>query len=150
MFDSLKRVKPKRTQLHFRDDGQFEFRKLDILDGFLVEKQVQDVVVKAWLLFYKLQKRFKGYKKIGSDMVTISFDRDIVLDTFGQLRDAEKPEKGSNLKKDFVSKIATAKCYKHEHSGKKRDLYDKMVLFFGIALVCELLIIGIQAVSKGG
>ena len=149
MFIGLRQVKPKRTQLHFRDDGQFQFRKLDILDGFLVEK-VQDVVVKAWLLFYRLQKRFKGYKRIGSDMVTISFDRDIVLDTFGQLKDAEKPEKGANLKKDFVSKIATAKCYKHEHTGKKRNLMDRMVMYFGITLVVEVLIIGIQAVSKGG
>jgi hypothetical protein len=146
----IKKIKPKRTQLHFRDDGQFQFRKLDILDGFLVEKE-QELVVKAWLLFYKLQKRFKGYKKIGSDMVTVSYDRDIVLDTFGQLKDAEKPEKGANLKKDFVSKIATAKCYKHEHGGKKKTLMDKMVMFFGIAMVGEIVIMLIQvAVKQGG
>lgn len=147
MFDSLRKVKQRRTQLHFRDDGQFEFRKLLIEDGFLVEKE-QDIVVKAWLLLYKLQKRFRGYKKIGSDMVTLSFDRDIVLDPFGQLTDAEKPERGKNLKKDFVKNIAEAKCYRHEHGKKPRTLMDKMVIFMGTAIVGEVLIIGMQAAFK--
>ena len=115
----------------------------------MVEK-VQDVVIKAWLLFYKLQKRFKGYKRIGFDMVTISFDRDIVLDTFGQLSDAEKPQRGADLKKSFVSNIATATCYKHEHTDKKRSLLDKMVMYLGMALLCELAIILLQVAMKGG
>lgn len=146
---SLRKVKQKRTQLHFRDDGQFEFRKLEIEDGFLVEKE-QDVVTKAWLMFYKLQKRFGGYRKIGSDMVTVSFDRDIVLDIFGQLSDAEKPERGSDLKKSFVKNIAEAKCYRHEHGKKPRTLIDKLVLFMGVAILMEVLIIGMQAAMKGG
>ena len=149
MFDNLKKIKQKRTQLYFRDDGQFQFRRLDIEDGFLVEKE-QDAVVKAWLLFYKLQKRFRGYGKMGSDMVTMSFDRDIVLDPFGELNDAEKPERGNNLKKSFVKNIAEAKCYRHEHSKKPGTLMDKLVMFMGIAIILEVLIIGMQAAMKGG
>ena len=40
MFESLLgTTKPKRTQLHIRDDGEFAFRKLPVEDGFLVEKE---------------------------------------------------------------------------------------------------------------
>ena len=152
MFEGLRKIVQKRTQLHFRDDGMFEFRKLEIEDGFLAEKQ-QQMVTAAWLMIYKLQKRFRGYGKIGSDMVTISFDRDIVLDPFDQLSDAEKPEKGNDLKKKFVKNIATAKCYRHEHGKKPKTLMDKLVMYMGTAIVLEVLIIGMQAAmgaSKGG
>lgn len=149
MLEKLRKVKQRRTQVHFRDDGQFEIRKLDIEDGFLVEKE-QDIVVKAWLMLYKLQKRFRGYGKMGSDMVTLCFDRDIVLDPFKQLSDKEKPERGNDLKKEFVRNIATAKCYRHEHGKKPKTLMDKLVMFLGTAIIIQLLIIGMQAYMKGG
>ncbi len=152
MFENFRKVVQKGHQLHFRDDGQFEFRKLEIEDSFLAEKQ-QQIVTAAWLMIYKLLKRFRGYGKIGSGMVTISFDRDIVLDSFNQLSDAEKPEKGNDLKKKFVKNIATAKCYRHEHGRKPKTLMDKLVLYMGSAIILEVLIIGMQAAmgaSKGG
>ena len=71
--------KEKRTQLFFRDDGKFIFRKLEIEDTFLVEKFNKEVV-KGWKHYFKLQVPFPGLKGIAADMVTMGCDRDIVLD----------------------------------------------------------------------
>jgi len=136
--------KEKRTQLYFRDDGNFIFRKLDIEDGFLVEKNKQGEVIKAWMMRYKLLKRFDGYGSIGADMVTVSFARDIVFDPFDQLKDSEKPDKGANLIKDFVRKIAEAKCYRHEMTAKGSLLAEKIVVFMGATMVLLALGIGIK------
>ncbi len=148
MFETIMKRHKQRTQLHFRDDGQFQFRKLFIEDGFLVEKE-GDAITSAWMLLYKLLKRFDGLKGVGgADMVTISYDRDVILDTFNQVTDAEKPERGGELKKSFVKGIAEAKCYRHEHGKKKRNIADTMVLFLGTAIMGE--IIGILIlVSRG-
>ena len=138
MLESLLKQRQKRTQLHFRDDGRFQFRRLEILDGFLVDR-VGEEIVSAWLMTYKLLKRFNGYRHIGSDMVTLCYDRDILLDNFNQLADAEKPDQGIDLKKAFVTNIATAKCYRHERGKKSRTIYDKMVLFLGTAIILEVI-----------
>ena len=134
--------KERRTQLYFRDDGGFLFRKLDIEDGFLVEK-IGKEIVKAWMLRYKLLKCFDGWKKIGADMVTLSFARDIVFDPFNQLVTNEQPEKGDKLVKGFVTKIAEAKCYKHEQKAKGSLLMEKIVLFEGFTMILLALGIGI-------
>lgn len=138
-------AKEKRTQLYFRDDGTFIFRKLDIEDGFLVEKNAQKDIVKVWMMRYKLLSSFDGYKGIGADMVTLSFARDIVLDPFNQLNEGEKPDKGDSLIKSFVTKIATAKCYKHEQTAKGSLFIDKLVLFMGLTMVLLALGIGLKA-----
>ena len=133
--------KEQRTQLYFRDDGGFIFRKLDIEDGFLVEKNKKKEITKAWMMRYKLLKRFDGYGNVGADMVTISFARDIVFDPFGQLNDSEKPDKGASLIKEFVRKIAEAKCYRHELDAKGSVFAERIVGFMGVTIV--LLGIGI-------
>ena len=137
--------KEKRTQLYFRDDGGFHFRKLDVEDTFLVEKDQNKEAIKAWMLRYKLLKRFNGYKNIGADMVTISYARDIVFDPFNQLNASEQPERGKQLIKDFIKKIAEAKCYYHERTAKGSTLVDKMTLSLGITMVLLALAIGIKA-----
>jgi len=134
--------KERRTQLYFRDDGCFIFRKLDIEDAFLVEKENKEII-KAWMMKYKLLKRFDGFKGIGADMITLSFARDIILDPFGQLKDSEQPTKGSDLIKDFVTKIATAKCYMHEQKAKGSTFLEKAMVPLGITMV--LLALGIGA-----
>lgn len=139
MFEKILKQKKQRTQLHFGDDGQFEFRKLLIEDGFLVEKE-GDKVTSAWMLLYKLQKRFNGFRGVsGADMVTMSYDRDVILDSFNQVNDIEKPERGSDLKKNFAKNIAESKCYKHEHAKPKRSIADTMVLFLGTAILGEVI-----------
>jgi len=139
--------KEQRTQLYFRDDGSFIFRKFDVEDGFLVERKGSDnEVAKAWMMKYKLLQRFNGYKGIGADMVTLSFGRDILLDPFDKLNINEKPEKGASLIKEFVRKIAEAKCYRHEMKAKGNNMADKLVLFMGSVMVLLAIGMGIAAV----
>ena len=137
--------KEKRTQLYFRDDGGFLFRKLDIVDTFLCEKNGAGEVLKAWMMRYKLLKRFNGFGNVGADMVTISYARDIVFDPFSELSDKEKPEKGKKLIKDFIKKIAEAKCYQHERTAKGSTFTDTITLCLGIAVVLLALAMGIKA-----
>lgn len=137
--------KEKRTQLYFRDDGGFQFRPLDIENTFLVERGKGKEVNKAWMLRYKLLKRFNGFKNISADMVTVSYARDIVFDPFRQLNDSEKPEKGKALIKDFIKKIAEAICYQHERTAKGSTFTDKITLYLGITMVLLALGIGIKA-----
>ncbi len=136
--------KERGTQLYFRDDGGFLFRKLDIEDSFLVEKNKAHEIIKSWMMKYKLLKRFEGYKGIGADRVTISFGRDIVFDLFDQLAKAERPEKGDNLIKGFIKKIATAKCYQHERKAKGSLVAEKIVVFMGSIGVLLAVGIGIK------
>ena len=145
MFRILGPPKERGTQLYFRDDGGFQFRKLDIEDTFLVEKNQQKEAIKAWMLRYKLLRRFDGFKSIGADMVTVSYGRDIVFDPFRQLNDSEKPEKGKALVKDFIKRIAEAKCYQHERTAKGSTLADKVVVYMGIVMVLLALAIGAKA-----
>ena len=137
--------KEQGTQLYFRDDVGFQFRKLDIEDTFLVEKNSQKEATKAWMLRYKLLRRFDGFKGIGADMVTVSYARDIVFDPFRQLNESEKPEKGKALIKDFVKKIAEAKCYQHERTAKGSTLAEKVVVYMGIVMILLALAMGIKA-----
>ena len=134
----------KGAQLYFRDDGGFIFRRLDIEDAFLVEKDNHKEIVKAWMMKYKLLKRFDGYKNIGAGMVTLSFGRDIIFDLFNQLANAEKPEQGDALVKDFVKKIAEAKCYLHEHKAKGSLFIEKLSLYLGFTMIVLALCIGLK------
>lgn len=133
--------KERRTQLYFRDDGAFQFRQLDIEDGFLVERNAKKEITKAWMMKYGLLLRFNGFKNIKKDMITPSFGRDIIFDPHDKLGTGEKPEKGNKIIKSFITKIATAKCYRHEQKAKGNLMIDKMVLFMGFTML--LLAIGI-------
>ena len=127
----------KGSQLLFRDDGSFLMRKLLIEDGFLLEKDSNGISRRAWMQFYKLLKEYPGYSfvKIGADMITVSFNRDVLFDPFGQLNTDEKPTMGQDLKKSFVTKIADAKCYRHEVNAKPNNHMDKITTYLGVVVI---------------
>lgn len=136
-------VKEKRTQLYFRDDGQFAFRKLEIEDTFLVEKK-DSAITHGWKHFFGLQFPFAGKKGIKADMVTLGFSRDIVLDPFNIIDESEKPEKHKKINENpWVSEVAESRVYKHQVAGQKMALYDKVTLILGglTALVVLAIII---------
>lgn len=144
-------IKERRTQVLFRDDGTFEIRKLDVLDSFLVEKDNNGNIIRAWLMPYKLLKRFDGYKSMSADMVTLSGERDIVLDLFNELKDSEKPggdesgkTVGEKLNK-FIGRVAASTCYRIERTAKPHSQLDKVVTFLGIAI--GLLTVGLVIVA---
>ncbi len=141
--------KPVGTQLLFLDDGSFQFRKLAIKDGFLLEYEGSEPS-RSWMQVLRLQKRFKGHGNIKPCLVTLSCERDILLDPFVQLRESEKPEKGPGIKKNFITAIASAACYKHEKHRTAMNLVDKLILFFGATMLLEVFILGIIVAQKGG
>ena len=143
-FDSiLGTPKERRTQLFFRDDGKFTFRKLRIEDTFLVEK-VKDNIIKGWKHFYKLQFPFPGHGHIQADMVTLGFDRDIVLDPYNIVDENEKPDKHKKIDENsWITDVADGQRYKAQNKPKSMLLVDKITIFIGIATL--LVVIGMAA-----
>lgn len=140
--------KEKRTQLYFRDDGQFQFRKLEIEDTFLVEKK-DGAILRGWKHFFSLQFPFAGKRGIAADMVTLGFSRDIVLDPFDIIPSDEKPEKHKKLNDNpWVSEVAESRVYKHQVAGQKMLLYDKITL--GLGVLTGMVVIAIILCVVGG
>lgn len=165
MFENLfGSPKEQRTQLHFRDDGTFEFRKLDIEETFLVEKDKNGEIVKGWKHFYNNQFPFAGYKGIKADQVTMSFDRDIILDPYGLIEtDKDNPNKSQKILNDaavrskqgngvgikaWLADIGEARRLKMMANRAKTSNYNRIILFLGIALIFELLIISLEVLMK--
>lgn len=164
MFENiLGKPKERRTQLHFRDDGAFEFRRLEIEDTFLVEKD-KDEIIRGWKHFYRNQFPFAGYKGIKPDQVTLSYDRDIILDPYNLIRgDEGNPEKRTKMVLDAVegdkeikgtrawlSDIGEARRLKLLANRAKSSNYNKVIIFLGSALMVELLIIGLEVLARQG
>ena len=105
---------------------------------------VRKEIVMAWMMPYKLLKRFDGWGKVGADMVTVSFARDIVFDPFGELSGGEKPIKGADLRKDFVRKIAESTVYRHRQQAKGSLIMDKVTTFLGVVVILLALAIGLK------
>ena len=155
--------KEKRTQLHFRDDGTFKFRQLEIEDTFLVEKD-KDEIIRGWKHLYRNQFPFAGYKGIKPDQVTVSYDRDIILDPYNLVeKDEDNPEKRTKMALDAVeggkelkgtrawlSDVGEARRLKLLANRAKNSNYNKIIIFLGAALMVELLIIGIQVLANMG
>lgn len=137
--------KEKRTQLFFRDDGKFTFRKLYIEDTFLVEK-IKNIIVKGWQHFYKLQFPFAGLKGIPPDMVTLAYDRDIVLDPFGIVEAGEKPKLNKKINENqWITDVADTQRYKAQNTPHGMYLYDKITLIIGACVVLIVLAIAARA-----
>lgn len=140
--------KESRTQLFFRDDGKFQFRKLLIEDTFLVEK-VAGEIVKGWKHFFQLQFPFAGMKGIAADMVTLGGSRDIILDPYGLVGDNEKPDKNKKINENpWITEIAESRIYKHATKKPSMQIYDKITLVLGA--LTTLLVLGILYVTMAG
>lgn len=163
MFENiLGTPKEQRTQLHFRDDGTCEFRKLDIEDTFLVEKDKNGEIVKGWKHFYNNQFPFAGYKGIKSDQITLGFDRDIILDPYGLIEtDKDNPNKSQKILNEaavkskqstgiqaWLADVGEARRLKMMANRAKTSNYNKIILFLGITLIMGLIIIGFEVLMK--
>ena len=138
----------KRTQLFLRDDGRFKFRKLAMKETFLVTKKKGEVN-RGWKHFFKLQFPFAGYKRaFKPDMVTISFDRDIILDPWGIMTDTEKPLKDAPMHENpWISEIAEAQTYKHASHPGKSTMANWVVIMAGIPTVAIGIVIALIAMK---
>lgn len=147
MFDIFKsKPKEKRTQFHLRDDGKFELRKLDVEEACLVEKDSKGEGFRAWRHFYKLQFPFPGFGKIKADMVTLSYDRDVIFDPYNILEESEKPTKGkdiNDLNRPWITEIAQAQRYKAENQQAPSLIGDKITYALIVVDIVLVLAVGI-------
>jgi hypothetical protein len=148
--------KESRTQLFFRDDGKFIFRRLELEDTFLQEKK-DGAIVAGWKHFFKTQFPFPGYGRIPADMVTLGFSRDIILDPLGMIPSDEKPKAGENrdregrtMPKAWLVDVGNARRLKMIAARGQSQMTDKLVWILGGALLLELLIVGIIMGTRGG
>ncbi len=137
--------KEKGTQLYLRDDVSFQFRKLEVEDSHLVEKNSKKEGIAAWMMRYSLLKRFDGFGKIGADKITVSYGRDVVLDLFKQLSEKEVPLEGEGLIKAFISQIAAATFYRHQHNAKSSLIMEKVTLYLGVVMIILAFCIALKA-----
>ncbi len=142
--------KEQRTQLFFRDDGKFIFRKLPIQDTAMVIK-VNGIITTGWKHFFQLQFPFSGGKNIKADMVTLAYSRDIILDPFDIVPAAEKPIKGrGRLDKAWITGIAETQIYKERNKPHRTFLMDFVTGGLVVGLLIMILTIAYVAGNKGG
>lgn len=100
----------RKTQLYFRDDRKFHFRKLPLKYSCLVEMD-GDRMKRGWKHFYGSEFAFSGYKGISADTVTLGFPRDIILDPYDKIAKGDDVSKKPDLKNPaslirWIAKIA--------------------------------------------
>jgi hypothetical protein len=149
----------KGLQLYFRDDLRFIFRKMELEDTFLQEKNKEKTIIRGWKHFYRNQFPFVGYKNIPAGMVTMSFSRDVVLDPYKLVPEAEKPDKGiADLKGilrvtnivHWLAEVGNARRLKIMAKRNKGGSYDRIVLFLGSGLMLEILVIVLILLQRRG
>jgi len=109
-----------KTQLFFRDDRKFIFRKLPLEHSCIVEKK-DGKLVRAWKHFYGAEIPFAGYKNISADAVTLGFNRDIILDPFNKIKVGDEVSKKPSLIGDSLNKwiARIAENMRHVYRGKR-------------------------------
>ena len=138
----------KRTQLFFRDDGRFRFIKRPLKFSCFVQED-NNVIIKAWKHFYGAQIAFPGYKGIPADMVTMAFDRDVILDPFDKIPKGdslgEKPDlKKKDSLKTWIAAIATNQRYIYRAKRESTTLVNKIVWTEIIVIIMMLIFWGIR------
>ena len=130
----------KRWQLYIRDDGSYEFRRLEVKDGFLIERKGTQVI-RAWPWLNSLAVPFAGDgKKVPAGYIQIAYARDIVLDPFGQLTAEESPGKDANAVKDWVSRTFESQRYKRVQEEQKKSTFSGVQVYIQVAVIGVLLL----------
>lgn len=81
-------------------------------------------------------------------MLHVGFDTDIILDTFGVLKDDEKPVKGPDLAKDWIAKKAESRRYKTANKPQGMFLAEKITMFLGFGFLLLVVAIVMNAVRQ--
>lgn len=161
----------KGWQVLLPDDDTFWFRKLDIADLFLVERDKQKAVVSGWPDLNSNKFPCPGYKQahIPQCRVTLCTRRDIIFEVIpGIVPSQQRPDGGRALNRktdrfSFVSEIdrlrdVVAWCAHYGNqrlmrvAGKKskQPAMDKIIMWLGIGFVIELFILLALIGLKGG
>ncbi len=136
-----------RLQMAFFNDNTFDFRVLPIQDASLVIRKNKDIEI-GWPSFNKLLKDFPGLDNIKPTRLLISNENDIIWDEFKQLDDKEKPEKtGVSLVNNWVKSRAETVRYRHQAKPGKETAMNKVIMYLGIALTIQVLLVAFGAMK---
>lgn len=126
----------KGSQLYFRNDEKFFFRKVPIISGALVRKKGEQFI-EAWLHRPNNQFIFDGYKNMPGGKITVSSARDVVFDPFDIISKEDKPDKTGEIKQNFITKMSNNAIYAAQKQKVKGMIMDKVTL--GIVIVTVLM-----------
>ena len=136
-FDSKKQLK---TELYFKDNRNFVFKKRELYNSCLVERGTENKLVRASKHFFSCEIPFPGYKKIPADMVVLGFSRDIILDPFNKVPQGtelnSKPQKEKNAVKAWIAKIAENQRHIYRAKRETNVWTNRLTwIFIGIVIV---------------
>jgi len=138
LFDSKKQLK---TELYFKDNRNFNFKKRELYNSCIVERGAEDKLTRASKHFFSCEIPFPGYKKIPADMVVLGFSRDIILDPFNKVPQGvevnKKPDhKDKNAVKQWIAKIAENQRHIYRAKRETHVWTNRLTwLFIGIATI---------------
>ncbi len=153
--------KERGTQLFFRDDHKFHFRRIALQDTAMVVKN-NNVILSGWKHFFQNQFPFNGYKGVKTNlgykggikaaMITLAYARDIIYDPFNIIPAEEKPEKTKRgkLDKAWITNIAETQIYKARNKPVKTLVMDLIVGGLLIALMIMMFSIAWAVGHKPG
>lgn len=132
-------MEEKKMQLYFYDDDTFEFRKLPLQYGCLLEKK-GDKLIRAWRHSYAGQYSFGGYKNITAGTVTLGFARDIFLDPHNKIPFTDDTTGKPKDVKAWIGKVGETMRHTYRASPTIRTLHD----WINFALIGVIVIMAIS------
>lgn len=171
LLDSLGgKVIEKRWQCIFRDDDMFQFRKLELEDTFLIERDKTKAVSHGWKHLYSNQFPCPGYKQahIPPCAVTFSHPRDIIFEVIpGLVPNGERPDGGRSLdrkqKFSFLSEkerlkevvtwcanVGNQRLLRIAAKKSKQPSMDRLIMWLGVFGILELVGLLMSIAFSGG
>lgn len=151
MFEKLlgATVIPKRLQMHFYDNGNVEFRYRDIVGQSSTEFDQTKEPVLSWLDRFETLYQCEGYKNIPRDAVQLTCSRYILLELHDILQQKDRPPEDGSLDHPYLSNIADDRAIQVSKLKKPRTIYEKLTLWLGLALILEIIVMGVRYAAAG-
>ena len=143
----LKAAPPKRLQLFHHDNGDLEFRRMEIVGQSATEFDHTKQPVAAWIDYYQTLYPFNGYKNVPADAVQLAYGRHFHLEIHDILPEDLRPPDDDALDSPFMSAIAENRAAEILKTAKPRTIYESMTILLGAAFIIELLIWGLSYVT---
>ncbi|MFC2060612.1 hypothetical protein ACFLTZ_05965 [Chloroflexota bacterium] len=140
----------RKTQIYFRDNHKFRFRKLFLDYSSLLEKD-RGELKRGWRHTFAGEYYFPGHKGMTADSVTLGFARDIFLDPHDKVpvRDSDTSGKpGLDNVAKWIARIATNQRQIYMPAGNKQTVSDAINI--GLLGVLVLMVVGWLIRFAGG
>lgn len=136
----------RRMQLYHHDNGDLEFRRLNIVGQAVTEFDETNMPKNAWIDFLKSLYPFSGYKGIPADAVQLAYGRHFYLELNGQniLTPEEKPPNEDSINSPYITAIAEDRAVQLAQAKKPHSTWEKLTIILGIGFIIEMILWGIR------